>query len=107
MPEPRGVANLNAGVGVGGDFARQTELQAELELIDLNVRSSVHLAKLALREMIPRNKGRLLITSSVAATMPAPFEAVYGASKKDDAFEVARDVRRSCRRRRRRPFTGT
>jgi uncharacterized protein len=31
--------------------------------------------------MITRKKGRILFTSSIAATMPAPFEAVYGASK--------------------------
>src|SRR3954469_16952138 len=28
---------LNAGVGAGGDFARETELEKELYLIDLNV----------------------------------------------------------------------
>ncbi|HVI77312.1 MAG TPA: SDR family NAD(P)-dependent oxidoreductase, partial [Candidatus Acidoferrum sp.] len=31
------VVALNAGVGVGGDFARETDLQQELELIALNV----------------------------------------------------------------------
>lgn len=75
---------INAGVGVGGDFARETDLQAELKLIDLNVKSSVHLTKRVLKDMINRGQGRILFTSSIAATMPAPFEAVYGASK---AFE--------------------
>ncbi|NOK37930.1 SDR family NAD(P)-dependent oxidoreductase [Corallococcus exercitus] len=72
---------INAGVGVGGDFARQTDLQAELNLINLNVTSSVHLAKLVLKDMVARNVGRVLFTSSIAATMPGPFEAVYAASK--------------------------
>ncbi len=72
---------INAGVGVGGDFARGTDLQAELKLIDLNVTSSVHLAKRVLPDMVGRGNGRVLFTSSIAATMPAPFEAVYGASK--------------------------
>ena len=72
---------INAGVGVGGDFARQTDLQAELKLIDLNVTSSVHLAKRVVPDMVARGQGRILFTSSIAATMPAPFEAVYGASK--------------------------
>jgi short-subunit dehydrogenase len=72
---------INAGVGVGGDFARKTKLEDELNLISLNVTSSVHLAKRVVRDMVTRKKGRILFTSSIAGTMPAPFEAVYGASK--------------------------
>jgi uncharacterized protein len=72
---------LNAGVGVSGDFARDTDLRDELNLIELNVVSPVHLAKQILRDMVQRGQGRVLFTSSVAATMPAPFQAVYGASK--------------------------
>jgi len=72
---------LNAGVGVGGDFTRGTELRDELNLIALNVTSPVHLAKRVLKDMVARGQGRVLFTSSIAATMPAPFEAVYGASK--------------------------
>jgi uncharacterized protein len=72
---------LNAGVGAGGDFARETELEKELRLIDLNVRSTVHLTKLQLREMVARDHGRVLFTSSIASTMPGSFQAVYNASK--------------------------
>lgn len=72
---------INAGVGVGGDFARSTDLQAELNLVDLNVRSTVHLAKRVLHDMAERKAGRVLFTSSIAATLPGPFEAVYAASK--------------------------
>src|SRR5947209_8761000 len=54
---------INAGVGVGGDFARQTDLQAELELIQLNVVSTVHLAKRVLADMVARRQGRILFTS--------------------------------------------
>jgi uncharacterized protein len=72
---------INAGVGVGGDFARQTDLADELRLISLNVTSSVHLAKRVLQEMIPRHAGKILFTSSIAATMPGPYEATYAASK--------------------------
>jgi uncharacterized protein len=76
---------INAGIGVGGDFTEQTDLRKELRLIDLNVKSTVHLAKLAARDMAARGSGKILITSSVAATMPAPYEAVYAASKAFDA----------------------
>ena len=71
---------LNAGVGLSGPFA-ETDLQRELRMIDLNVRGAVQLTKLVLRDMVARNHGRLLFTSSIAATHPAPFEAVYGATK--------------------------
>ncbi len=71
---------INAGVGVGGDF-RETDLQAELRLVDLNCRSTVYLAKRVIPRMAQRGEGRVLFTASVASIMPAPFEAVYGASK--------------------------
>jgi uncharacterized protein len=72
---------LNAGIGAGGEFVGGTDLAKELRLIDLNVRSTVHLAKLVLHEMVERGGGRVLFTSSIAATMPGPFQAVYNASK--------------------------
>jgi short-subunit dehydrogenase len=72
---------LNAGIGAGGDFARETSLTKELRLIDLNVRSTVHLCKLALADMVERDEGRILFTSSVASTMPGAYQAVYNASK--------------------------
>src|SRR4051812_29154914 len=73
-------AALNAGVGSGGSFA-ETPLEDELRLVDLNVRSTVHLAKYLVRDMQHRGHGRLLFTSSIASTMPGPFQAVYNASK--------------------------
>ena len=71
---------INAGVGVGGSF-RETDLDEELTMISLNVVSTVHLAKHIVRDMAARGSGRILFTASVASLMPAPFEAVYGASK--------------------------
>jgi len=72
---------LNAGVGAGGAFATDTSLSDELRLIDLNVRSTVHLAKHVVRDMVARDEGRILFTSSIASTMPGAFQAVYNASK--------------------------
>lgn len=71
---------INAGVGVGGPFL-STDLEDEINLINLNVTGAVHLAKYVVEQMADRGEGRILITSSIAAEMPAPFEAVYGASK--------------------------
>lgn len=72
---------FNAGVGVGGDFVRQTDLHKELSMINLNVVSTVHLAKHVLPDMVERGRGQALFTASIAGTMPTPFEAVYGATK--------------------------
>jgi short-subunit dehydrogenase len=77
---PLDVAALNAGVGEGGPFM-ETDLSAELEIIDINVRSTVVLAKRVLRAMAARGEGKVLITSSIASTMPGSFQAVYNASK--------------------------
>src|SRR5215203_1277259 len=78
---PVDVLVLNAGIGAGGDFARETELRKELRLIDLNVRSTVHLCKLVVQDMVARDEGRILFTSSIASTMPGSYQAVYNASK--------------------------
>jgi uncharacterized protein len=74
------VVALNAGVGVGGPFA-ETDLERELAMIDLNVKSVVHLTKRVLPRMLARGEGKLLYTASIASTMPAPFELVYGGTK--------------------------
>jgi uncharacterized protein len=79
--KPVDVLALNAGIGAGGAFATETELADELKLIDLNVRGTVHLCKLVLNDMVERDEGRILFTSSIASTMPGSFQAVYNASK--------------------------
>lgn len=77
---PADVLVLNAGRGIGGPFA-DTSLPDELAVIDLDVRSTVHLAKLVVPAMARAGRGRVLFTSSIAATMPGPNQAVYNASK--------------------------
>jgi uncharacterized protein len=73
-------AALNAGVGQGGSFV-DSDLADDLYLVDLNVRSTVHLAKRVLPDMVGRNAGKVLITSSIASTMPGSYQSVYNASK--------------------------
>lgn len=71
---------LNAGVGQGGAFV-DTDWDDDREIIELNVLSTVHLAKLVLRDMVAANRGRVLVTSSIASEMPGSFQAIYNASK--------------------------
>ncbi|MFL6028065.1 MAG: SDR family NAD(P)-dependent oxidoreductase [Friedmanniella sp.] len=77
---PVDAAALNAGVGRGGAFV-DAGLDDLLEVVDLNVRSTVHLLRLLLADMVERDAGRVLVTSSIASTMPGAFQAVYNASK--------------------------
>lgn len=74
------VLAANAGVGVWGDFV-DTDLEDELAMIQLNVVSVVHLTKLALKQMVERDCGKILITGSIVALLPGPREAVYAATK--------------------------
>ncbi|MEU3554763.1 SDR family NAD(P)-dependent oxidoreductase [Streptomyces fragilis] len=74
------VAALNAGVGHGGAFV-ESDAEGDREVIDLNVTSTVLLAKELLRRMTERGEGRMLFTSSVASLAPGSFNAVYNASK--------------------------
>lgn len=81
---------LNAGQAAGGDFVREVALEDSLTVVDLNVRAVVHLAKLLVPAMVARGSGRVLITSSIAATVPGPGNAVYNATKSfDQSFALA------------------
>jgi short-subunit dehydrogenase len=71
----------NAGVGVYGDFTRETDLDREIGMIQLNTIAVVQLTKLFAPQMVTRGSGRILITASVASLMPTPLLTVYGATK--------------------------
>lgn len=73
-------AALNAGVGRAGRFV-DDELETDLGIVDLNVRSAVQLAKLVLRDMAARGSGKVLFTSSLVAMMPGSHQTMYNASK--------------------------
>ncbi len=72
---------LNAGVGLGGDFLRDTTLEENLDMIALNVAAVVHLAKRVGEDMVRQRRGKILITASTAAMIPVPYLSVYSASK--------------------------
>ena len=80
LGRPVDVVCINAGVGVGGLF-RDTDLNAELNMVELNCVGTVHLAKLVVRHMTELGAGKILFTASIAGEMVAPREAVYAATK--------------------------
>ena len=80
LGRPIDVACINAGVGVGGLFS-ETDLEEELNMVDLNCSGTVHLAKHVVRHMVELDAGKILFTASIAGEMVAPREAVYAATK--------------------------
>ena len=72
MGRPLDAAALNVGTGRGGKFV-DGDLEADLSIVDLNVRSTVHLAKFVLADMAARGTGKLLLTSSIVAMMPGSW----------------------------------
>ena len=70
----------NAGFGLGGEFA-ETDINRELEMIQVNIAALTQLTKLFLPAMIKRRSGRILNVASTAAFQPGPLMSVYYASK--------------------------
>jgi hypothetical protein len=70
----------NAGFGTHGYF-KDTDLERELELIEVNCAAPVHLTKRLLPWMLQRKRGYILNLASVAAFQPGPIMAMYYASK--------------------------
>ncbi len=70
----------NAGFPVFGLF-NETNLEVELEMLQVNVIALTALTKLFLKGMVERRAGRILNLASTAAFLPGPLMAVYYASK--------------------------
>lgn len=78
----------NAGFGIHGPFA-QTDLQAQIQLLHVNVIALLQLCRLFLPPMIQRRQGRILNVASTAAWVPGPFLNTYYASK---AFVLSHSI---------------
>ena len=75
-----GVLVNNAGVLSEGPFV-DAALDAQLNLIQVNVVALTALMRLVLPAMVERGAGRILNVASIAAFMPVPQLAVYAAAK--------------------------
>jgi uncharacterized protein len=80
LGRPLDVAALNAGRSLGGSFL-DTDIEDELDLIALNITSQVLLAKHVARRMAEQRAGRILMTSSLSALTPTPYESIYGPTR--------------------------
>lgn len=70
----------NAGFGLFGDFSK-TNLDQELDMIDLNMKTVHTLTKLFLKDFKEKNQGHILNVASSAGFMAGPWMATYYASK--------------------------
>jgi hypothetical protein len=70
----------NAGFGASSFFA-DSDLQADLDMMQVNMVSLVHLTRLYLPGMRQRGVGGILNVASTAAFQPGPLMALYYASK--------------------------
>ncbi len=79
----------NAGHGLGRAFLDQ-DFEEVRHVIDTNVTGTVYLIQKVGRDMRARNRGRILITGSIAGFMPGSFRAVYNGTKAFiDSFSFA------------------
>jgi uncharacterized protein len=83
--EPVEILINNAGFGLRGRYD-QTDWEAELRLMQVNIIALTHLTKLFVKDMMQRGSGRILNVGSTAAFVPGPLMAMYYASK---AFVVS------------------
>ena len=70
----------NAGVGSMGAAEESSVAQAQA-VFDINVFGVMRMVKEVLPHMRARERGRIINLSSVVGFIPAPYMAVYGASK--------------------------
>ena len=70
----------DAGQGEWGRFIK-TDLQREIDIVQLNIISLISLTKFYLREMTERNEGKILQVASAVSKAPSPYLSVYAATK--------------------------
>ncbi len=79
----------NAGHGLGKGFLDQDFSEAR-HVVDTNITGTLYLIQKVGRDMRARNKGRILITGSIAGFTPGSFQAVYNGTKAFiDSFSFA------------------
>jgi short-subunit dehydrogenase len=70
----------NAGFGAYGVFS-ESNLQKDLEMVQLNIAALTSLTRLVLPGMLERKRGKIMNVASTAGFQPGPLMAVYYATK--------------------------
>jgi len=69
----------SAGIGIGGEFAKQDTKRIGLQL-DVNLRATLVVTRESL-PLLRESRGHVITLASIAGTIPTPGLAVYGATK--------------------------
>ena len=79
----------NAGHGLGHAFLDQDFREVQ-HVIDTNVTGTIYLLQRVGRQMRDANRGRILVTGSIAGFQPGSYQAVYNGTKAFvDSFALA------------------
>ncbi|MFC4231403.1 SDR family NAD(P)-dependent oxidoreductase [Parasediminibacterium paludis] len=70
----------NAGVGLYGEF-KETSLEEELKMIELNISSLVALTKVFIQYFLKNGGGKIMNIASLLSFLPFPYFSVYSATK--------------------------
>ena len=62
-------------------FFNETDIEKELEMIDVNIKAVHLLTKLFLKDMIKNNQGKILNVASIAGFYSGPYLSTYYATK--------------------------
>ncbi len=70
----------NAAIGVGGSIL-ETNMDKVRENYEVNVFSNFEIIQIVLENMLNKNKGRIIIMSSMISNIPIPFLGIYASTK--------------------------
>jgi uncharacterized protein len=80
MGRPVDVLIANAGRGLGRGFLDQDFAKAK-RVVDTNILGTLYLVHKVGQDMRSANKGKILLTGSIAGFLPGSFQAVYNGTK--------------------------
>jgi len=74
------VVMANAGHGLGGAFLDQ-DFDEVQHVINTNITGTIYLLQVVARKLKAQDRGRILVTGSIAGFQPGAFQAVYNGTK--------------------------
>ena len=86
----------DAGFGLFGEFDK-TDLDKEMQMIDVNIKALHVLTKLYLKDMLKKDSGIILNVASIAGFMPGPLLDTYYATK-NYVLRLSQGVKEELRR---------
>ena len=77
----------NAAIGQGGSLL-EANMDRVKQNFEVNVFSTLKLTQMVLKKMVEKNKGRIIVTSSMARYTATPFISFYAATKASESLII-------------------